>query len=195
MKSPFKKIMMGASLLFTLGTGTASANEPFIGEVAWVPYNFAPRGWAFCDGQLLSIASNTALFSLLGTTYGGDGRTTFGLPDVRSRTLIHEGYGPGLTSRPLGQKGGQEDVTLNANQMPSHTHSQMASSGSATDTSPDGNVLSSPSRTRIYDDTANVAMDSTAIGNAGGNQPHNNMQPYTTLNCIIATQGLYPSRS
>lgn len=195
MKSPFKKIMIGASLLFTLGTGTTSANQPFIGEVAWVPYNFAPRGWAFCDGQLLPIASNTALFSLLGTTYGGDGRTTFGLPDVRSRTLIHEGHGPGLTSRPLGQKGGEESVTLNESQMPSHTHTQMASSGSATDTSPAGNVLASPSRTRIYDDTANVAMDGSVIGNAGGNLPHNNMQPYTTLNCIIALQGIFPSRN
>jgi microcystin-dependent protein len=169
--------------------------EPFVGEISWVPYNFAPRGWAFCDGQILQIAQNTALFSLLGTTYGGDGRTTFALPDVRSRMMVHAGQGPGLSPRQLGQKGGEENVTLSAAEMPSHNHSQNASTGNPTSASPDNNVLASPRRTRIYDNQANVTMAANTIGAVGGSQAHNNMPPYTVLHCIIALQGIYPSRN
>lgn len=196
MKKTLKKLSLSLGLATSLVIGSnAIANEPFIGEIAWVPYTFAPRGWAFCNGQLLPIASNQALFALLGTTYGGDGRTTFGLPEVRGRAMMHAGQGPGLTRRNLGEKLGEEEVTLNVNQMPSHTHSQQASNGSPNSTSPEGNALASPSRSKIYADNANVAMAGDSITNAGGNQAHNNMQPYTVLHCIIALQGIFPSRN
>jgi len=142
-----------------------SGVDPFIGEVGLFANNFAPRGWAFCDGQLLQISENTALFSLLGTTYGGDGRTTFGLPDLRGRTAIGEGAGPGLTPRPLGSKTGVENVTLTEAQMPSHAH------------------------------TLPLPPSSDMTGSTGGNQPHTNMQPSLALNYIIALQGIYPSRN
>lgn len=195
----FKK-MIQSTLIFSAmfgGAQTASAgNDPFIGEVQWFAGNFAPRGWALCDGQLLSIASNQALFSILGTIYGGDGRTTFALPEVRGRTLIHAGNGPGLSSRSLGGKSGTENETLYINEMPVHTHTLSASSGAASAIAPANNVLASPGRTRLYESgTANTSMHSSSIDNTGGGQSHNNMQPYNTLNCIIALQGTFPSRN
>lgn len=196
MNSSIKKVTLALTFtasLFT--TSTSFANQPFIGEVAWVPYNFAPRGWAFCDGQLLPVNNHQALFSLLGTIYGGDGRTTFALPDVRSRVIIHEGQGPGLSQRNLGSKSGQEEVTLTTAQLPSHTHRQKASNGAPSSTSPENNVLASPSRTKLYASSANVNMSADNVKNSGGGNAHNNMQPYTTLNCIIALNGLYPSRN
>lgn len=193
------KTLQCAVIASTLLGGTTmvhAGNDPFIGEVQWFAGNFAPRGWAFCDGQLLPISSNQALFSILGTTYGGDGRTTFALPDVRGRVMIHEGHGPGLSDRRLGSKGGNETETLSANQIPSHTHTLRASGGSATAVVPNGNVLASPGRTRMYDSgTANADMNASAIASTGGGQPHNNMQPYNTLSCIIALQGTFPSRN
>jgi microcystin-dependent protein len=195
MKKLIIGVVVSVVVLASLGTSQSVSADPFIGEVAWVPYGFAPRGWAFCDGQLLAISSNTALFSLLGTTYGGDGRTTFAIPDLRSRVIMHEGNGPGLTSRRLGEKAGEETVTLTISQMPQHSHNQQASSGTPTTNSPENNALASPSRTKIYADNADVAMHTATIGTAGGGQGHNNLQPYTVLNCIIATQGVYPSRS
>jgi len=169
--------------------------EPFIGEIAWVPYNFAPYGWAFCNGQIMSIAQNAALFSLLGTTYGGNGQTTFALPNVQSRVMIHAGQGPGLTPRSLGETGGEENHTLTTNEMPGHTHQARASSAEATETTPFGNVEASKARVPLYTPgPANVSMNGTAIGVSGGSQPHNNMPPYLTLNCIIALQGIFPSR-
>jgi len=190
-------------LLSTLIAGTCfnvtsvnAGSDPFIGEVQWFAGNFAPRGWAECDGQLLQISQHTALFSILGTTYGGDGRVTFALPDARGRVLIHEGQGPGLTPRRLGERGGAETVTLTTNQIPNHSHTLRASSGSATKSTPAGNVLASTGRTRLYDSSdSNVDMDVTAITAAGGGQAHNNMQPYNTLTCIIALVGVYPSRN
>jgi len=194
LKKIFHSALIGASFLALTPTAQAGM-EPMIGEIQWFAGNFAPRGWALCDGQLLPISQNTALFSILGTTYGGDGRITFGLPDVRGRTIIHAGGGPGLTTRRLGERGGTETETLNSNQIPAHTHTLKASGGAATATSPTGNVLASPSRTRLYDSgDANVNMDSSAITSTGGGQAHNNMQPYNTLNCIIALVGIYPSR-
>ena len=182
--------------LFSISSTSQAGSEPFIGEIGWFAGNFAPRGWALCDGQLLPISQNTALFSILGTTYGGDGRTTFALPAVRGRTIIHAGNGPGLTPRNLGAKGGSETETLTSAQMPSHTHTLRASAGSASANAPADNVMASPGRTRLYDSgEANVNMDASAITATGGSQPHNNMQPYNTLNCIIAIQGIYPSRS
>lgn len=178
------------------GASAQAGLEPLIGEVQWFAGSFAPRGWALCDGQLLPISGNEALFSIIGTTYGGDGRTTFALPDVRGRVLIHEGRGPGLSQRNLGNRGGTETETLTSANMPSHTHTLRASGGSATTAAPAGGVLAATGRTQLYDSgAANVDMDASAITSTGGGQPHNNMQPYNTLNCIIALQGIFPSRN
>ena len=194
-----KKILLATLIAGACFSGTSTVNagdSPYIGEVQWFAGNFAPRGWAFCDGQLLAIAQNSALFSILGTTYGGDGRTTFALPDVRGRVIIGEGKGPGLSNHPLGQKSGTENETLNTNQIPNHTHTLRASGGEATYAAPAGNVLASTGRTRLYDSgAANVDMDASAIAPAGGSLPHNNMQPYNTLSCIIALVGTFPSRN
>ena len=194
LKNIFHSALIGASLLALTPNSQAGA-EPLIGEIQWFAGNFAPRGWALCDGQLLQISSHSALFSILGTTYGGDGRTTFGLPDVRGRTMIHAGNGPGLTSRRLGDRGGTETQALTINQLPAHTHTLKASGGSASAMSPAGNVLASPGRTRLYDSgVANVNMNASAVTSTGEGEGHNNMQPYNTLNCIIALVGTFPSR-
>jgi microcystin-dependent protein len=178
--------------------GTVKAQEPFIGEIRLFAGNFAPRGWAFCNGQLLAISQNSALFAILGTTYGGDGRTTFALPDLRGRAPVHSGFsqGPGLTRRNLGEKGGQENVTLSVEQVPSHTHAARASGDFPDSSSPAGNFLGTMQRTRIYSSSgSDVSMATGAIGPAGENQPHNNMPPYLGLNYIIALQGLFPPRN
>lgn len=195
-----KKVLQSTlitGVLFSWMPTVNAGGDPFIGEVQWFAGNFAPRGWSFCDGQLLPINSYQALFSILGTTYGGDGRTTFGLPDVRGRVIIGEGHGPGLSDRRLGGKGGTEEERLtNTQQIASHTHTLRASGGAATNAAPTGNVLASTGRTRLYDSgTANVDMDASAIAPTGGSLPHNNMQPYNTLSCIIALVGTYPSRN
>ena len=172
--------------------------DPFIAEICWFGGNFAPRGYAFCGGQLLAISSNQALFALLGTTYGGDGETTFGLPDMRGRVPIHggSGTGPGLSPYQLGAKGGVEQVTLTVNQIPSHNHGVTASTGFGDSNNPDGKILS---RTwpRVYDTSLqageSTSMNSQMIQNTGGNQGHENRQPYLAINCIIALQGIFPS--
>lgn len=166
---------------------------PFIAEIVMFGGNFAPRSWAFCQGQILSIAQNTALFSLLGTTYGGNGQTTFALPDLRGRVPIQPGQGPGLTPRVLGEQGGQENVTLLTTQIPAHTHSLGATTAAAGDTIPTGNILSEGSF--YHAPPANTTLSPTAIGPTGGSQPHNNMQPFLAINFIIATQGIFPSRN
>ncbi len=165
--------------------------EPFLGQIVMFAGNFAPRGWAFCDGQLLPISQNQALFSILGTTYGGDGRTTFALPDLRGRVPMHQGRGPGLSDRRLGQKGGQETVTLTTNQLPSHNHSLNISSNDHGQKPSSSQVLG-PS---AFDDNPDVTLKSSSIGNTGGGQPHNNVQPFGCVNFIIALQGVFPSRS
>ncbi len=171
-----------------------SGLEPFIGEIAIVPYNFAPRGWALCNGQILSISQNTALFSLLGTTFGGDGRTTFALPDLRGRVPLHSGQGPGLGNRVLGESAGVEEVQLTEVEMPAHDHTLMASDNKANDRHPAGHVLAR--RHRNFADSANlVAMHDDAVTPAGGGSPHENMQPYLALNFIIALEGIFPSRN
>jgi microcystin-dependent protein len=189
-------------LFFILSfSSSLSAQEAFIGEIRMFGGNFAPRGWALCDGQLLPISQYTALFSLLGTTYGGDGRTTFALPDLRGRVPIHAGHGPGLSDYRLGQTGGQETVTLTTQQIPAHSHtasvSQAADSSVGTSDKPENmlparNAASTPQ----YGTTANVNMSgaSVSVGNTGGNLPHENMQPYVTVNYIIALEGIFPSR-
>jgi microcystin-dependent protein len=172
----------------------AGGTDPFVGEILWVPYNFAPRGWAECNGQLIPIAQNTALFSLLGTTYGGDGRTTFGLPDMRGRLLIHAGQGPGLSQYSQGQSGGQETVTLLPSEIPAHTHSFNVSTAVADQTDPTGKVFATAANGALYATGPTTTMSPAALSTVGGSQPHNNMMPYLTLTCIIALQGIFPPR-
>lgn len=174
-------------------------SEPFIAEIRIFAGNFAPRNWAFCNGALLPIAQNTALFSLVGTTYGGDGRTTFGLPDLQDRAPMHPGNGPGLTSRRLGETGGITTTMLTAAQMPYHQHQLR---GTDTDAASEERDLAIPGRSAPMGDrqyrTADAqpaAMHASSLASAGGFQAHNNMPPYLALNFIIALQGTYPSRS
>lgn len=174
----------------TTGTG------PFVGEIMLVSWNFPPKGWAFCNGQLLSIAQNTALFSLLGTTYGGNGVTTFGLPDLRDRVPIHFGQGPGLSLRSLGEKSGAALHTLALTELPTHAHAVQASSGAAaSQVDPAGNYPArNPAGYPQFGSVADVAMAPTAIGSTGGGQSHNNQQPFLGLNFVISLVGIYPSR-
>lgn len=170
-------------------------SEPFVGEIRMFAGNFAPRGWAFCDGQLLAVSQNDALFSLLGTIYGGDGRTTFGLPDMRGRLPIHAGTGPGLSPRRLGAKGGEEKVTLTVNQMPSHTHPLQASRDPATNPNPEGNTVGEVlTGDPFIEDQAFDPMASTSITNVGGSRSHTNLMPFLCVHFIISLVGIYPSR-
>ncbi len=168
-------------------------SEPFLAEIRIFGFNFAPKGWAFCDGQILPINQNQSLYSLLGTTYGGDGRTSFALPDLRSRTSIHRSDG-----HTLGQKAGSETVTLAAAEIAAHSHTAKASSSDQDSDDATAHVLAAPTVTEIYRDpemVTTVAMRSGSITNAGGGQAHDNMQPYITLSFCIALQGLFPSRN
>lgn len=169
--------------------------DPFIGQIIMFGGNFAPRSWALCDGQLLSIAQNTALFSILGTTYGGDGRTTFGLPDLRGRVPIHPGNGPGLSSYRLGQKGGLQTNTLTTGNLPSHNHTiNVKEEGNTED--PNGSFIAgNGSNSFGTTSDASNALASGAINNNGGGQAVNNIQPFQCVNYIIALQGVFPSRS
>lgn len=169
-------------------------SEPFVGEIRMFAGNFAPRGWAFCDGQLLAVSQNDALFSLLGTIYGGDGRTTFGLPDVRSRIPLHQGTGPGLSQRRLGSKGGEENVTLTTNQLASHSHDFNASTSSVAVQTPQGKVLGAGGPYYI-NEAANANMATQAIADTGGNQAHTNLMPTLCIHYIVALVGIYPSRN
>ena len=221
---------IAAGILLGLSAPVA-AQDPFLGEIRWVGFTFAPRGWAECNGQLLSISQNTALFSLLGTTYGGNGLTTFALPDMRGRLPLHQGQGPGLSNRVQGEVGGAESHTLSVAEMPAHDHGGSshthtipslavdvrASSGAATSVDAAGNVLATasvtgqgnPKVTRIYSaGAADVSLGAgastvasetgAATGNtssSGGGQPHSTMSPFLGVRCIIAIEGIYPSRS
>jgi microcystin-dependent protein len=170
-------------------------SEPFVGEIRMFAGNFAPRNWAFCDGQLLAISQNDALFSLLGTFYGGDGRTTFGLPDLRGRVPMHYGQGPGLSNRRLGTEGGSEQETLTTNQLPSHTHPMMVSSDVSNSPNPGSNVTARPTSLDLYlDETPATPLAADAITPVGGSRSHDNMMPYLAIHFIIALFGIYPSR-
>ena len=175
-------------------------SEPFVGEIKMFAGNFNPRGWAFCDGQLLAVSQNDALFSLLGTIYGGDGRSTFGLPDMRGRIPIHAGSGPGLTPRNLGAKAGVEIVTLSANQLPSHQHRSASSDGISRGNAA-GNVLATELNgtgaegQALYSYGKNVQMAPEASLDIGGSQKHNNIMPFQCVSFIIALVGIYPSRN
>lgn len=174
-------------------------SEPFVAEIRIFAGNFAPRGWAFCDGQLLPVSQNTALFSLIGTTYGGDGKTTTALPNMQGRSPMHPGRGPGLTAKRLGQRGGVETVTLSEAQIPNHSHNL---NGSFEETEFDGtsspeNALTGVVETGkdMYAGANNLGpLSPEAVAAVGDSQAHNNMQPYLSMNFIIALQGLYPSR-
>ena len=171
--------------------------DPFVAEIRIFPFNFAPKGWAFCDGQLLPLSQNTALFSLLGTTYGGDGKSTFALPDLQGSAAMHPGQGPGLSLHDLGEIGGSETVTLLESEIPSHAHTLRASVDPANAQAPSPAVtLARASGGNAYSTTTTglVAMSLSTLATAGGNQPHNNMQPYLTLSFCIALQGVFPPR-
>lgn len=173
--------------------------EPFIGQVQLFAFNFNPRGWMFCNGQLLSIAQNSALFSLLGTTYGGDGITTFALPDLRGRVPNGQGSGPGLSNYQMGQAAGSEQVTLLQTQMPQHNHLMEVSDQPASQSSPANHILAVPGvggePLSAYGTSPDAIADPRSIGMAGSNQPHQNMQPYLTMNYCIAVEGIFPSRN
>jgi len=175
--------------------------DPFVAEIRIFPFNFAPKGWAFCDGQLMPISQNTALFSLLGTTYGGDGKSTFALPDLQGSAPMHPGQGPGLSLHDLGEAGGSETVTLLESEIPAHSHAAGAQTvplgGVAV---PTNATLSRPASGNLYFDTNTgppilVPMDPNTLAPAGGDQPHNNLQPYLTFYFNIALQGVFPPRS
>ncbi len=172
-------------------------SEPFVGEIRMFAGNFAPRSWAFCDGQLLATSQNEALFSLLGTIYGGDGRTTFGLPDLRGRIPLHQGTGPGLSARGLGSRGGEEKVTLTTDKLASHTHDFNANTQAATGSAPQGKVLAEPSASaaRLYRQSdQNNQLGATSFANTSGSQPHTKMMPTLFVNFIVALLVVFPSR-
>lgn len=171
--------------------------DPFVAEIRIFPFNFAPKGWAWCDGQLLPLSQNTALFSLLGTTYGGNGKTNFALPDLQGRAPMHPGQGPGLSLHDLGETGGSETVTLLESEIPSHSHGLMAQGAPADTNVPGGNTIARVIGASPYLPPAGaslVSMAGQALAPAGGDQPHNNMQPYLTFYFCIALQGVFPPR-
>jgi microcystin-dependent protein len=181
--------------------------NPFLAEIRMFPFNFTPKGWAFCSGQLLPISQNTALFSLIGTFYGGDGKSTFALPNLQGNVPIHAGQGPGLSERFLGETGGEPFVTLTQDQIPAHAHNVVATSTIGTAIAANGNQLAFASAGASKTSAGNIAtfyssntnkatgMSPQAIGPTGGGQPHNNMMPYLTLYFCIALQGVFPPRS
>src|SRR5581483_2683421 len=174
-------------------------SDPFVAEIRIFPFNFAPKGWAFCDGQLLPISQNTALFSLLGTTYGGDGKSTFALPNMQGNTPMQQGQGQGLSDRFLGEQSGEQNVTLLQTEMPVHSHPALAGGGGTAAQTPVNNAWSSGIKggPSLYtpSGTGNVSMHPLAVNVAGGGLPHNNMMPFLTLNFCIALQGVFPPRS
>lgn len=179
--------------------------DPYLGEVMIYPYTFCPRGWTEANGQLLSVSQYTALFSLYGTNFGGDGRTTFGLPDLRGRVPMHLGTGPGLSPRTIGQKFGTETETMTVNQMPSHSHTVNSVSGQGDKGGPNSDFLSAPGANdgslkyndlkMYHDGPATATMDPGMIASTGGNQPQNNIQPVQVLRYCVALEGLFPPRN
>ena len=170
--------------------------DPFVAEIRIFPFNFAPKGWAWCDGQLLPLSQNTALFSLLGTTYGGNGKSNFALPDLQGRAPMHPGQGPGLSLHDLGETGGSETVTLLESEIPAHSHGVRASGAEGNVTSPVAQQMASGVGVNMYTTTLPPAtsLNPQALAPAGGDQPHNNMMPYLTFYFCIALQGVFPPR-
>jgi microcystin-dependent protein len=169
--------------------------DPFVAEIRIFPFSFAPKGWAFCDGQLMPLSQNTALFSLLGTTYGGNGTSNFALPNMQGNVPMHPGQGPGLSFHDLGETGGSDTVTLLEFEMPAHFHGFQASSADATDVTPGGNQFAAGIGIGSFGaPPLSTTLSPSFVAPSGGDQPHNNMQPYLTLNFCIALQGIYPAR-
>ena len=190
----------GTALTLALGAlGTPSQShagaQPYIGDIMYVGWNFATAGWSECNGQILAINSWQSLFSLLGTTYGGDGETTFALPDMRGRVPVHFGQGPGLSNYSMGQKGGEEQVTLTAAQLPSHNHSLHGTTSRGDESDPTGATIAKDAGERQFHNSAppNVAMHASSIGSTGGDQSHENRMPYLVVRCTIALSGIFPS--
>ncbi|MDM1554167.1 tail fiber protein [Chryseobacterium indologenes] len=176
----------------------AQATEPFLGQIAFVPYTFVPKNWAECNGQIMAISQNQALFALLGTTYGGNGVTTFALPDMRGRVLVHNGQAPGgPTVYSMGQIGGSESVTLTVTQMPAHNHTVNAVTAEGNQSTPTNNLpADTKGLDKEYSDTStNTTMKASMVNNTGGNQPHENRPPFLTLKCIIALSGIFPTQN
>jgi microcystin-dependent protein len=171
-------------------------SQPFIGEIRMFGFNYAPAGWAFCDGQLMPISENDALFQLIGTTYGGDGQETFALPNLQSRIPLHQGTGPGGTTYQLGEMAGVEEVTLTVNQIPTHNHAVAGNSGAGNSASPTNNVWAANANTAavqyVAGASANANMNNSTIGPSGGSQPHENMMPFLTISFCISLFGLFP---
>ena len=193
--------IFGAATLAVVAIGSQpaaaqDASSPYIGTIRYFGFNFAPRSWAHCDGQLIAVSQNEALFSLVGTTYGGDGRTTFGLPDMRGRLPVHQGTGPGLSPRRMGQRGGATRVALNANQI-GHGHTLRGSTNAGNQSAPTNHALAQDSADNTYkNETPSVQMHPDSVGDfAGGGQQHQNMPPYLGVYCNIALLGVYPSRN
>ena len=171
-------------------------SDPYIGEIRMFAGSFAPAGWAFCDGQQMPISENDALFTLIGTTYGGDGQETFNLPDLQGRVPIHQGTGPGLGTYQIGEKAGVESVTLTTQQIPTHNHGWAASTGQGTSNTPQSNVTASPPVMKLYRvGVPSDPMSPTIIQPSGGSQPHENLQPYLTISFIISLFGIFPRQS
>jgi microcystin-dependent protein len=170
-------------------------SDPFLGEIRLFPYTFAPRGWALCHGQILSISQNTALFALIGTIYGGDGQTTFALPDLRGRVVVSSGQGPGLSAYDVGETGGRESVSLAESQMPAHTHDVAVNGATSGSRKPNNRFLGRVSDGTAYAGASNGrTLNPGAIARSGGGQPHENRPPHLTLNYCIALQGIFPAR-
>lgn len=172
----------------------ARADPPYVGEVVCGGWNFCPAGWAECNGALLPIAENDTLFTLIGTTYGGDGQSTFALPNIAGRTMVHTGTGSGLSPRTLGESGGVETVTLTSSQIPSHNHPVQVHTGVEQSASPTNRIVG-PANAPMYSTAAaNIALGASAVGSTGGSQPHNNLQPYLAAKCCISLFGIFPSQ-
>ncbi|WP_375459904.1 phage tail protein [uncultured Enterovirga sp.] len=169
--------------------------DPFVAEIRIFPFNFAPRGWAWCDGQLLPLSQNTALFSLLGTTYGGNGKSNFALPNLQGCAPMHPGQGPGLSPHDLGEEGGAETVTLLGSEMPAHSHTLTGDENDGSFNTPQNMFLASGNQMYLTPTATNATLAPEALSPAGGGQPHNNMQPYLTFYFNIALQGVFPPRS
>lgn len=196
LKSLFAAAALATAAIVPTAKPAEAGMDPFVGEIMLVGFTFCPRGYAEANGQLLQISSHAALFSLYGAQYGGDGRTTFALPDLRGRVPVHVGQGPGLSNRAQGATGGSETNTLTVGQLPPHGHSLNAISSGGDNPSPSGNLLADDGSDRIYaGGTPNTQMAPSAIGNTGSGQAVNNMQPFVTLRYCVALQGLFPPRS